>query len=58
MTAPAAAVAVIRATLEDAHLAEILNRPGTTAQRIARALDDAGYPITPAPLTSAPQRAA
>lgn len=47
MTAPAAAVAVVRATLEDAHLAELLQRPGATAQRVIRDLEDAGWTIAP-----------
>ena len=47
MTAPPpAALAVIRASIEDAHLAEILNRPGMTAQRIASALESEGWTIT------------
>ncbi|MFD7994522.1 hypothetical protein [Streptomyces mexicanus] len=55
MTAPAAAVAVIRAEIEDAHLAEILNRPGWTAVRVVRALEQAGWTITPTEPKTAPQ---
>ncbi|MEU7340570.1 hypothetical protein [Streptomyces sp. NPDC007074] len=46
MTTPAAATAVIRATIEDAHLAEILTRPQATASRVVRALERAGWTIT------------
>lgn len=53
-----AAVAVIRAAIEDAHLAEILNRPGQTAQRIAQALDDAGWTLAPGQPNTGPQQAA
>lgn len=58
MTTPPAAVAVVRATLEDAHLAELLQRPGTTAQRVIRDLEEAGWTITPIRTTTAPQHAA
>ncbi|MGW2130431.1 hypothetical protein [Streptomyces coelicoflavus] len=58
MTTPPAAVAVIRATLEDAYLAELLQRPGATAQRAVQALEAAGWTITPTRTTSGPQRAA
>jgi hypothetical protein len=40
---PPAAIAVIRAAIEDAHLAELTNRPGHAAVRIARALEEAGW---------------
>ncbi|MFI5993141.1 hypothetical protein ACIBAC_15065 [Streptomyces sp. NPDC051362] len=53
MTTPAA-IAVIRATIEDAHLAEILTRPGMTAHRVARALETHGWTITPTPARSGP----
>lgn len=43
---PAAALAVIRAELEDAPTAEILTRPGWTAQRIAHALIAQGWTIS------------
>ncbi|MYR46624.1 hypothetical protein [Streptomyces sp. SID5910] len=58
MTTPPAAVAVVRATLEDAHLAELEQRPGTTAARVIRALETAGWTIAPTSTVSAPQRAA
>ncbi|MBZ6258154.1 hypothetical protein KVH22_21800 [Streptomyces olivaceus] len=58
MTTPPAAVAVIRAAIEDAHLAELLQRPGTTAARAVKALEQAGWTITPTSTTSTPQRAA
>ncbi len=53
-----AAVAVIRATIEDAHVAELLNRPGMTAQRIARALEHEGWTITRSPAPNGPQNRA
>ncbi|MFH9430262.1 hypothetical protein ACH4JZ_18465 [Streptomyces sp. NPDC017615] len=46
MSTPPAAVAVLRAAIEDAHVAELLNRPGMTAWRAARALERAGWTIT------------
>ncbi|MEU3096879.1 hypothetical protein ABZ690_19335 [Streptomyces sp. NPDC006967] len=55
---PAAALAVIRAALEDAHLAEILNRPEWTAYRVARALDAEGWTITRTDPPNGPQTAA
>lgn len=55
---PAAALAVIRAALEDAHLAEILNRPGITAQRIARTLERDGWTITATEPPNGPHRPA
>ncbi|MFK0069728.1 hypothetical protein [Streptomyces sp. NPDC091046] len=58
MTTAPAAVAVIRAAIEDAHLAELLQRPGATATRAVQALEAAGWTITPTSTTSAPQRAA
>jgi hypothetical protein len=48
MTAPAA-LAIIRAALEDTHLTELLQRPGMTAQRIADTLERDGWTITPTP---------
>lgn len=47
MTIPLAALAVIRAALEDAPTAEILTRPSWTARRLAVALERAGWAITP-----------
>jgi hypothetical protein len=55
VTAPPAAIAVVRATLEEAHLAELLQRPGMTAQRITRALDAEGWTITRTPAVTEPQ---
>lgn len=55
MTTPPAATAVVRAALEDAALAEFLNRPGWTAHRIIRALETAGWTITPTPHPNGPQ---
>jgi len=46
---PPAALAVIRAELEDASTAEILTRPERTAQRIAHALTAQGWTLTPDP---------
>lgn len=57
MTAPAA-LAVIRAALEDAHTTELLQRPGWTAQRVAHALEQAGWTITPTVPPQRPQRPA
>jgi len=48
MTTPAA-VAVIRAALEDATTAELISRPRAAAVRVARALEAAGWTITPTP---------
>ncbi|MFF0894715.1 hypothetical protein [Streptomyces sp. NPDC003278] len=45
---PLAAVAIVRAAIEDAHVAELLQRPGMTAHRAVRALEAAGWTITPA----------
>ncbi|MFF9284843.1 hypothetical protein [Streptomyces griseosporeus] len=53
MTAPAA-VAIIRAEIEDAHIAEIISRPGMTAQRVVQALERAGWDITPRRAPTAP----
>ncbi|MFF8095710.1 hypothetical protein [Streptomyces sp. NPDC016675] len=58
MSTPPAAVAVIRAAIEDAHLAEILQRPGTTATRAVQALEAAGWTITPSRAPTGPQHAA
>lgn len=52
---PAAATAIIRATIEDAHLAEILTRPGMTAHRITRALESAGWHLAPIEHVNEPQ---
>ncbi|GGW68143.1 hypothetical protein [Streptomyces griseoloalbus] len=52
---PAAATAIIRAAIEDAHLAEILNRPGMTAHRIAHALEAEGWTITRTTPPTGPQ---
>ncbi|WP_424862126.1 hypothetical protein [Streptomyces sp. MMS24-I29] len=43
----AAALAVIRATLEDTPLIDLMMRPGRVAQRIAAALLAEGWTITP-----------
>jgi hypothetical protein len=55
MPAPRAALAVIRAALEDAPTAELLQRPGWTTQRLAVALELAGWTITPTGPTGSPQ---
>ncbi|GAA5056340.1 hypothetical protein [Streptomyces similanensis] len=55
---PAAVLAVIRATLEDAPTRELLNRPGWTAQRVTRDLEQAGWTIIPTPPRNAAQRPA
>jgi hypothetical protein len=55
---PPAAVAVVRAAIEDAHVAELLQRPGTTASRAVHALEQAGWSIVPTWRTDAPQTAA
>jgi hypothetical protein len=57
VTTPPAAAAIIRATLEDAHVAELLNRPGMTAWRAVRALERAGWTITATRTPSAPETA-
>jgi hypothetical protein len=44
---PAAALAVIRAAIEDTDLAEFAHRPGHTAVRITEALKDAGWDLSP-----------
>jgi hypothetical protein len=44
---PAAALAVIRAAIEDTDLAELTHRPGRAAVRITEALKDAGWDLTP-----------
>ncbi|MEV5086851.1 hypothetical protein AB0N18_02690 [Streptomyces griseoincarnatus] len=47
MTAPPpAALAVIRAAIEDTPLAELGYRPDTAAQRIAAVLESEGWTIT------------
>lgn len=56
--APLAALAVMRASLEDAHVVEILQRPGWTVHRLVAALADAGWTITRAEDDTAPQQAA
>jgi hypothetical protein len=58
MAAPLAALAVIRAALQDAPTAELLTRPGWTTQRLAVALELAGWTITPAPPVHGPQKPA
>lgn len=55
---PPAAIAVIRATIEDAPLAEILQHPDRTAQRVAQTLERAGWHITPTRPANGPQTAA
>lgn len=55
---PPAAVAILRGGIEEAHLVDLLIRPGNVAQRLAQALDDAGWTITPTAPANAPQRAA
>ncbi|MGW3511201.1 hypothetical protein [Streptomyces sp. NPDC000994] len=57
MTAPAA-LAVIRAAIEDTHLADLGYRPAMAAQRIAQALERAGWTITPDPTENGPQNGA
>jgi hypothetical protein len=57
VTTPPAAVAIIRATIEDAHIAELLNRPGMTAWRAVRALERAGWIVTVTRAPSAPETA-
>ncbi|MFE1845193.1 hypothetical protein [Streptomyces sp. NPDC059515] len=47
MTTPPAAVAVIRAALEDATAAELLHHPHAAAQRVSHALEHAGWTIGP-----------
>ncbi len=54
---PAAAIAVIRAAIEDAHLAELAHRPGHAAVRITQALADAGWGLTLNSRTNGPQNA-
>lgn len=52
---PAAAIAIIRATLEDATVRELLHRPGSTAVRAARALERAGWDLRAIPPENAPE---
>lgn len=52
---PAAAIAVIRAELEDAAITELLHRPGWTAQRIVHALADYGWTVTAHERTIVPE---
>ncbi|MFJ3867884.1 hypothetical protein [Streptomyces nigra] len=47
MHAPPAALAVIRAALEDAPTGDLLHRPGWTTRRLVAALEQAGWTITP-----------
>jgi hypothetical protein len=47
VTTPPAAVAIIRAVIEDTTTLELLLHPRRTAQRIARALEHAGWTIGP-----------
>ncbi|MFE9340843.1 hypothetical protein [Streptomyces sp. NPDC007063] len=58
MTAAPAALAVIRAALEDTTTLELLNRPGAASQRIAHALESAGWTIEPTHPPNGPQTAA
>ncbi|MET7759762.1 hypothetical protein ABZT27_34435 [Streptomyces sp. NPDC005389] len=51
---PAAAVAIIRAAIEDATVRELLHRPGATAVRAARALERAGWDLRVNPPDNAP----
>ncbi|WP_405955810.1 hypothetical protein [Streptomyces phaeochromogenes] len=53
-----AALAVIRAALEDATTRELLTRPGSAAVRVAQTLEDAGLMIVPIPEENGPHRAA
>ncbi|MFE7853726.1 hypothetical protein [Streptomyces sp. NPDC057403] len=54
MDAPLAALAVIRAALEDSPTVDLLQRPGWTTRRVVAALEQAGWTITPArPRTTA-----
>ncbi|CAL9530249.1 hypothetical protein [Streptomyces sp. enrichment culture] len=52
-----AAVAVIRAAIEDATAAELLHHPRTAAVRVAKALEDAGWDIAPTDDENGPQTA-
>ncbi|MBP0456229.1 hypothetical protein [Streptomyces montanisoli] len=52
-----AAVAVIRATLEDATTAELISHPAHAAARVARALETAGWTLAPAEPANGPQTA-
>jgi hypothetical protein len=54
MSTPPAAVAIVRAAIEDADVAELLQRPGSTAWRAVRALELAGWTITATPHTRGP----
>lgn len=47
MDAPLAALAVIRAALEDSPTVDLLQRPGWTTRRVVAALEQAGWTITP-----------
>ncbi|QMP84094.1 hypothetical protein HQ601_00048 [Streptomyces phage Alderaan] len=52
---PPAAVAIIRAVLEDATVRELLHRPGATAVRAARALERAGWDLRVIPPAFTPE---
>ncbi|APD18641.1 hypothetical protein SEA_PAPAYASALAD_43 [Streptomyces phage PapayaSalad] len=52
---PAAAVAVIRAVIEDATVRELLHRPGVTAVRAAKALERAGWDLRVIPPAFTPE---
>ncbi|MGA5084069.1 hypothetical protein [Streptomyces pseudogriseolus] len=58
MTPPRAALAVVRAAIEDADLAEILQQPEWAAYRIVRTLEAEGWTITPTTPPNGPQTAA
>ncbi|MFG3037804.1 hypothetical protein ACGFYZ_12930 [Streptomyces sp. NPDC048330] len=42
---PDAAVTIIRTVIQDATVRELLHRPGATAMRAARALEQAGWDL-------------
>ncbi|MEU8721489.1 hypothetical protein [Streptomyces antimycoticus] len=52
---PAAAVAVIRATLEDTATGELISRPRSTAVRVALALEAAGWALAPIEAENGPE---
>lgn len=52
---PAAAIALIRAELEDATTGDLLHRPGWTAQRIAQVLAADGWTVTADDQTTVPE---
>lgn len=55
---PPAAVAVVRAEIEEAYTTELLHRPENVAQRVVSALERHGWTITPTPVTNRPHTAA